>query len=388
MAQYPLTGPDAWPRYIGAFQVGDILEHGGVVIEPNAFRHLRDAYGLKFAFFDNKRVAYHLGFPAALVDPLMVFQYVFGLSVHMVSSQGRFNKLYANMQHTGHVCVNDTVDARSEVVGVEFLENPKKPGEMVSTGSVQVRTGATGRHLDPVLSYVRQVICAGDDRTFAPSNTTVPQPTTADLWKVAFPPTLTGLTPELMGCSGPVFEDLTRGMEIFASRRESLSLAKATMLQIHTRNDAATHHHPPCIVYGGCVKLWAEGAISEYLPWAWPVAMNSGDHTAPTYASDIIRAMHVGSATGREEELRARAKILHIEKIPSRSDIGLVTIQITVYKLVTPAGRKALDLYAPNQLKNISSGADGDLLQVFTCEQVWALPTREAMRTAPMHHPV
>ncbi len=388
------ANPDAWPRYIGAFAEGDELDHGGVVINKPRHDHLRQLFRDRLAFFGNPKVVVHLGMHdpghpekhrltglavSILACPLIIFQFVFGLSVHLVSSQGMFNKRYANLRQLAHVFIGDIIYATSTVLGLEFTKDD------ATTGSVQVDTRARNSRGMRVFEYVRQVICFGKkDVKFAKSSSIKPMPDKADLSDAVLPPKLHRLGPEIMGCEpGLLYNDLEVGRTYQLPDRLQIPLAVAARLMIPTANDADTHTTPPFfVVYGGCVKYAGEGMVSGLIPYGWPIAMNSGDHVRPTYACDMIPRMFPGNPEDRHEELRTEVTVTHKEAIPGRDDCGLVTLQINVFKLVTEAGLRALEAHKNDGVKEMFMAGDDRVLKVGTFEEVWAVPTHEALAKA------
>lgn len=142
-------------------------------------------------------------------------------------------------------------------------------------------------------------------------------------------------------------------------------------LQISTLNDASVHHTPSSnfIGYGGAIKSTVEGSISEHIPHAYFIGMNSGSHDAPTYPGDIVQNMFA-SDDADDEKISGSFKIIEKLDHESREDFGIIKIELIGEKTITEASMKA---YEKSGFKGIGNIKDGKI-RVLTMEMLLAVP--------------
>ncbi len=276
---------------------------------------------------------------SALVSRGFVFNTVFGLSVHDVSFNAIANLSYSGLVFGVPVFEGDLIEAKSEVLGVEFRKDGAK------NGSVQVQTTAENQRGEQVLRYTRQVLVRAEKgKTYDKSSTIQKTPEKIDITDAVLPlPIEAGVLPKEGG--GVAFEELKPGAVFEGSFERGITLADFSWLQISTMNDAAVHHTPGSVFigYGGAVKALCEGAVSGDFAYAPQIGMNSGAHNAPTYPCDVVETLYAGGKKGEHERIRTRAEVVGVEDVKGREDLGVVTIRLTGEKVVTDGGMAAME---------------------------------------------
>ncbi|MGH7889108.1 MAG: hypothetical protein ACRENF_00990, partial [Thermodesulfobacteriota bacterium] len=269
----------------------------------------------------------------------------------------------------------DVIYAKSEVLGKEF----RKDG--ATNGAVQVKTTVYNQRGETALHYTRQVLVRAESgKTYPKTSTLKPQPPKIEVGKAVLPRVYHGLSEKLLGENGKTFEDFKSGDVYHGFFEDAVDLVTFSWLQIATLNDAGVHHSPSSnfIGYGGAVKARAEGEVSAHFPLAYHLGMNSGSHDAPTYPSDIVKALFADGNDGAHERIRARIEVVETNPVQGRDDIGVVTIKLIGEKYVTDGGMKALEAAGFAGIDKVFEEGGNRLLRVLSLEQVLAVPTRKA----------
>jgi len=121
-----LSRARAWPKghYFEDFEVGARFEHhwGRTVAESDTllFTTLTLAYN---PLYFNRELARAAGHPDLVVNPMLVFGVVFGLSVEDLSEKGGLFLGLDRLTFHRDVYPGDTLTARSEVVSVRQSES-------------------------------------------------------------------------------------------------------------------------------------------------------------------------------------------------------------------------------------------------------------------------
>src|SRR4029077_5641691 len=114
------TIPTKHGRFLEEFRPGDVYRHRRAkTITEGLF-----AAFTAFAFTTNplaknRRYAQAYGFRDLVAPPGLVMNVVFSQSVEDVSENGRANLEYLDMRFGAPVCVGDTIEAESRVLGVK-----------------------------------------------------------------------------------------------------------------------------------------------------------------------------------------------------------------------------------------------------------------------------
>ena len=368
-------------KYIEEFVIGEELHHGCVQITPyrnkEYIKKFKKSflYGLNSEYQNNlgyndpenssKKQKFNIEYPG-LVSQGYIFNVGFGLSVHDISYNAIANLSYKNLTYGEPVYEGDILFGKSKVIGIEV----KKDG--ASNGSVQVKTTITNQNDEMVLEYVRQVLLRTSPGTKINIKSELEaQPDTIDINKVKLPKVFTNLSNQSLGEHGKKFEDLKVGELYRGTFEKSISLVDFSWLQISTLNDASVHHTPGSnfIGYGGAIKSTVEGSISEHIPHAYFIGMNSGSHDAPTYPGDIVQNMFT-SDDADDEKISGSFKIIEKLDHESREDFGIIKIELIGEKTITEASMKA---YEKSGFKGIGNIKDGKI-RVLTMEMLLAVP--------------
>jgi len=368
-------------KYVEEFVIGEELHHGSVQITPyrnkEYIKKFKKSflYGLNSEYQNNlgyndpenssKKQKFNIEYPG-LVSQGYIFNVGFGLSVHDISYNAIANLSYKNLTYGEPVYEGDILFGKSKVIGIEV----KKDG--ASNGSVQVKTTITNQNDEMVLEYVRQVLLRTSPGTKINIKSELEaQPDTIDINKVKLPRVFTNLSNQSLGENGKKFEDLKVGELYRGTFEKSISLVDFSWLQISTLNDASVHHTPSSnfIGYGGAIKSTVEGSISEHIPHAYFIGMNSGSHDAPTYPGDIVQNMFA-SDDADDEKISGSFKIIEKLDHESREDFGIIKIELIGEKTITEASMKA---YEKSGFKGIGNIKDGKI-RVLTMEMLLAVP--------------
>ncbi len=379
-------------RYVGDFNEGEVYHHGAVQITPMRNREYINKYKDGFILGANPKLSSHLGYEdpdykhkrqkygieeSALVSQGFLFNAGFGLSVHDISFNAIANLSYSDLRFGVPVFEGDVIYAKSEVLGKEL----RKDG--ATNGSVQVKTTVYNQRVETALEYKRQVLVRAESgRTYAQMSTLKPQPKKIDIGKVVLPRFYHGLSEDLLGKNGKVFEDFKSGGVYNGFFEDAVDLVTFSWLQIATLNDAAVHHSPSSnfIGYGGAVKARVEGEVSTHFPLAYHLGINSGSHDAPTYPADIVKMIFADGEDGEHEKIRARVEVIDTALVQGRDDIGVVTIKLIGEKYVTDGGMKAIKAAGFAGIDKVFDEGGSRFLRVLTLEQVLAVPTSKAFK--------
>ena len=372
-------------KYIEEFIPGEILYHGALQVTPFRNKEYIKKFNKSYSLGADSVFAKNLGYidpniqikkqnfgieSPSVISQGYLFNVGFGLSVHDISFNAIANLSYKNLRYGVPAYEGDILFATSEVLGIEV----KKDG--ASNGSVQVRTTITNQDNKVVLEYVRQVLVrASKGKTLNTQSSIQEQPERIGLTEAMMPLKFQNLPKENNGDVIKSFEDFEVNKNYEGSFSKSINLVDFSWLQISTLNDASVHHTPASnfIGYGGAVKSTVEGEVSNHIPYAYFLGMNSGSHDAPTYPSDIVQTMF-NSNNEDDEKIIGSFKVLKKDLIEAREDFGILTIQLCGDKVVTEAG---LSAYEKAGFKGISNIKDNKI-RVLTMEIIVAIPTRMA----------
>ena len=139
-------------RYFEDFQVGESYRHhwGRTIGAGECSLFTTWTMNANPLYF-NQVYARALGHPDTPVNPLLVMNVVFGLTVEDLSEQALAHLGYWRMEFPRPVYPGDTLQAQSIVIGLKENSNRE-------TGIVYVRTTGRNQMGDVVLDYVRWVM--------------------------------------------------------------------------------------------------------------------------------------------------------------------------------------------------------------------------------------
>ncbi len=279
--------------------------------------------GARFAVQSADTFAMDLGYPAAPVDDVLVFNMVFGKTVADISLNAIANLGYADCKFLTPVFPGDTLSATSQVIGLRQLSSGK-------AGVVYVRSTGVNQAGESVLEYVRWVMVAKRDEGAPAPKKNIPQlpdRVAPDQLGKAVPPINTQSYDTALAGAPHLWGDFERGEKIDhvdAMTIEEAEHQSATRLY---QNTAKVHFNAHAqkesrfgkrLIYGGHVISLARALSFNGLANAFHVAaINSGNHVAPCFAGDTIYAW---------------SEILEREEIPGRADVGALRIRTMAVK--------------------------------------------------------
>jgi 2-methylfumaryl-CoA hydratase len=313
-------------RYFEDFQLGQSMTHGSPQTITEGDLALYHALtGNRFTLQTSNHFARRVGYHAAPVDDLFVFNAVFGLSVSDISRNATANLGYAACDFLAQLYVGETLGARSTVIGLRETSDRR-------SGIVYVETEGLDHRGVPVLRFIRWVLVPKRDPKSETAATSVP-----DLPEVVRPITvprhkLNRDWDDVLAGSPYRWEDYAEGEKIDhidgVTVEDSEHMA-ATRLY---RNSARVHFdavaaaatpHGRRIVYGGHVITLARALSHNGLANAGIVAaINGGRHVAPTFAGDTIYAW---------------SEVIEKIELSRRSDIGGLRLRTRAVKNIACA---------------------------------------------------
>lgn len=269
-------------------------------------------YGSRFAVNSSDMFAMSLGFEAAPVDDLLVFNIVFGKTVPDISLNAVANLGYAAGRFGGAVYPGDTLRATSQVIGLKENSNAK-------TGIVYVHSIGLNQRDEPVLDFIRWVMVNKRDAASPAPQVQVPDLpdfvadqqliVPAGLDMSAFDSLLSGS--DMLWDDYQVGEkiDHVDGMTIEESEHMIATRLYQNTARVHfNQNTQKEGRFGRRIVYGGHIISLARALSFNGLANALKVlAINAGSHVAPSFGGDTIYAW---------------SEILGKSKIPGRHDLA------------------------------------------------------------------
>ncbi len=283
-------------RYFEDFAIGQEMRHPFARTVTSGDCALYIALtGDRYPLYCDAKLARRLGYSDYLVNDLLTFHVVFGMTVRDISLNAIANLGYADVRFLQPVTPGDTLHATSTVVGVKENSNG-------TSGNVYVRTvGVTG-YGDRVVEFYRWVMLPKrDPKAKAPETVLPDMPESVD-------PTSFVVHPELelehfanSIAGGPWYwEDYEPGERVHHGPGMTIEEAEHAMATRLYHNPARVHFdgaymaaRPPGtrLVYGGHVISVARAlAYTGFENTLRVLAWNSGVHANPTHAGDTLYA--------------------------------------------------------------------------------------------------
>jgi len=325
--------PTKHGRFLEEFHPGDVYRHKrGKTLSEGLFAMFTDVAFTTNALAKNRRYAQAYGFRDLVAPPGLVMNVVFSQSVEDVSENGRANLEYIDMRFGAPVCVGDTLEAESIVLGVRASSRER------DRGVVHVQTTGWNQHGEVVLTYQRKVqVWKGDPDAPVSEGEVAPRDVAVSLTLPAYDPArgyrdlahLTGDDTYIENFRpGDVFEHY-RGRVITTDHVMLTGMLDNTS-QVHC-NQWMIDQEPErflggqLIVYGGipfslCLGLSSPDVGDNALG---DVRYPTGRHTAPVFAGDTVFAT---------TEVRA------LRELPGRPDLGLLDTVLRGHKFVRKGG--------------------------------------------------
>jgi len=279
-------------QFFEDFFVGQDLIHPTPRTVTEGDRALYTAlYPTRFALYSSDAFARACGLPRSPIEDLAAFHVVFGKSVPQISLNAVANLGYAEARWLAPVYPGETLAARSRVIGVRENSNGK-------TGVVWVHTTGTAEDGRPVIDFKRWVMVRKRD-----SGASAPAPVVPALAEAVAPGDLvvpaglsfTGYDAALAG-SPHLWDDYDIGERIDHVDGVTLEEAEHMLATRLWQNTAKVHFSTMArpegrLIYGGHVISMARALSFNGLGNAqMVVAINGGQHTAPSVAGDTIHA--------------------------------------------------------------------------------------------------
>lgn len=309
------------------FRVGQTLIHACPRTVTTGDTALYQAlYGSRFALNSADSFAKRCALPHAPVDDLITFHIVLGKSVPDISLNAVANLGYAEGRFGVPVYPGDTIEARSEVLGLRQTSRG-------DAGIVWVRTTGRNQRGETVLSYVRWVLVRKADTTVPAPESVVPE--TADAVAAedlpGGPPLSRAGWDTALAGSDKLWGDYEVGERIAHIDGHTIEEAEHQMATRLWQNPARVHFDahrqgqsgaPGRLVYGGHVISIARALSVNGLANACSLlAINGGTHANPVYAGDTVYAW---------SEVLDKAELSH------RSGFGALRLRLVAFKNAAP----------------------------------------------------
>ena len=325
------------------FEVGQTIRHA----TPRTVTHgdvavYASLYGARQAVTSSEPFATALGFETAPIDDFLVFHIVFGKTVPEISLNAVANLGYAECVFRAPVYPGDTLSAESEVIGLKENSSGK-------TGVVYVRSKGFNQHGACVLSYARWVMVNKRDRGAPPPEAQVPDlaavvgpsdfaDTAAGITFRAYDFTLAGARHRFGDYEVGERIDHADGVTIEEAEHQSAARLYQNTAKVHFNDfEQKASRFGRRLIYGGVVISLTRALSYNGLENAQRVlALNAGQHVAPTFAGDTIFAW---------------SEILEKEDIPNRDDCGALRVRTYALKnqaSVTFSGKQDAQGYDPS----------------------------------------
>ena len=321
--------PTKHGNFLEEFRPGQVFRHRrGKTVTEGLFAIFTDFSFATSPLAKNVRYARAYGFRGLVAPPGLVMNIVFSQTVEDVSENGRANLEYIDMRFGVPVCVGDTIEAESIVLGVKASSKER------DRGVVHVQT--VGRNQDGaiVLTYQRKVqVWKGKPETPVAEGEAAPWDTAAYLDLPPYDPSRGYRELAHLTCADTYFEDYQPG-DVFEHFRGRVVTTEHVMLTGILDNTSQVHcnqwmidQNPErflggqLIVYGGipfylCLGLSSADVGDNALA---DVRYATGRHTAPVFAGDTVFAT---------TEVRGR------RDFPGRPDLGILETVLWGHKFV------------------------------------------------------
>lgn len=280
-------------RFFEDYSVGDVIEHAVPRTLSGGERAMyQSLYPARHAMYSSDDFARDCGLHESPLEDLIAFHTVFGKTVPDISLNAVANLGYAEGRFLKPVHLADTLNARSEVIGVKENSNGK-------TGVVYVRTTGLDQMGDEILSYVRWVMVRKRDATSPAPETTIPEladHVPAD--QLVIPEGLSFEKYNFKHAGEPYrlgdYEIGERIDHVDGATLEEAEHMMATRLWQNTSKvhfDATARPDGKRLIYGGHIISMARALSFNGLANAQMIAgLNSGAHANPAFAGDTITA--------------------------------------------------------------------------------------------------
>jgi 2-methylfumaryl-CoA hydratase len=203
----------------------------------------------------------------APLDDALVFNLVFSQSVADISKNALANLGYASVTFGVPVQIGDCLSSRSEVIGLRQTSKG-------DSGIVYVHTTGQNQRSEVVLSLIRWVLVKKRDLT-------VPAPA----------PVIPELPVTVHHHTSQAGDRITHGGGVLITEAAHQLATRFYQNPARLHFDPAASPYGKCLVYGGYIIALARALMVNGLEKALYIrAINSGQHTNPVFAGDVIYA--------------------------------------------------------------------------------------------------
>lgn len=311
--------PTKHGNFLEEFRPGQVFRHRrGKTITEGLFAVFTDFCFTTNPLAKNIRYAQAYGYRGLVAPPGLVMNVVFGQSVEDISENGRANLEYIDVRFGAPVCVGDTIEAESVVLGVKASSRER------DRGVVHVQTTGRNQHGEVVLAYQRKVqVWKNDLEAPVAEGEASAHDVPVALGLPAYDPRRNYRDLAHLTSDDTYFENFAPGDVLEHSRGRVITtdhIALTGMLdntsQVHC-NQWLIDQDPDrflggrLVVYGGipfylCLGLSSPDVFDNALA---DVRYATGRHTAPVFAGDTVFA---------STEVRGR------RDFPERLDLGIL----------------------------------------------------------------
>jgi len=320
------------------FRLGQVIRHATprTVSDGDSATYM-SLTGSRFASHSADTVAQQLGYPRRPLDDMLVFNIAFGKTVPEISVNAVANLGYAELRFVSPVFGGDTLSCESVVIGLRENSNRR-------SGVVYVRSTCYNKDGSVVLSWVRWVMVHKRKPEAKIAENHVPELRSAtpveDL--VVRPRIRTSeALDEWCEATGSrsLWEDYAPGNRIDhplgMTVEEADHMSATRLYQNNSRPhfDALQMRSSPVgrrLVYGGHVISVCRALAYDGLENVLSIlSINAGTHAAPTVAGDTLYAY---------------SEVLERQKVPGRSDVGVLRMRLVGLKNTPPSEVSALTM--------------------------------------------
>ena len=325
--------PTKHGNFLEEFRPGQVFRHKrGKTITEGLFAVFSDFCFTTNALAKNRRYAEAYGFRGLVAPSGLVMNVVFSQSVEDVSENGRANLEYIDMRFGTPVCVGDTIEAESTVLGVKASSRER------DRGVVHVETVGRNQDGQVVLAYQRKVqVWKGDPDAPVAEGEAPARALPVSFTLPPYDPRRDYRARAHLTSSDTYFEDFHVGDVFEHSRGRVITtehIALTGMLdntsQVHCNQwmidqDPERFLGGQLIVYGGipfslCLGLSSPDVADNALG---DVRYATGRHTAPAFAGDTVFAT---------------TDIRGLGDLPGRPDLGVLDTVLRGHKFVRKGG--------------------------------------------------
>jgi len=319
--------PTKHGRFLEEFRPGDVYLHRrGKTITEGLFAIFTDFAFTTNPLAKNRRYAHAYGFRDLVAPPGLIMNVVFSQTVEDVSENGRANLEYIDMRFGAPVCVGDTIEAESLVLGVKASSRER------DRGVVHVQTTGWNQRGELVLAYQRKVqVWKGDPDAPVAEGEVAPRAVAVELSLPAHEAARAYRELAHLTSADTYFENFHPG-DVFEHYRGRVITTDHIMLTGMLDNTSQVHCNQwmidqqpdrylggQLIVYGGipfalCLGLSSPDVGDNALA---DVRYATGRHTAPWFAGDTVFAT---------SEIRA------VRDLPGRPDLGVLDTVLRGHK--------------------------------------------------------